>query len=129
MKPLQSFKWSDHLYDVSVVLLWGDGRQALRWMDKTFENVSGGECGEFTGAKTVWIERPKGCAIALWFPQWFHVNDAHYLGVLAHECFHAAEFVLGHRGMALTDASSEAYAYYIAWMFRNVYQKLTAKKF
>lgn len=123
-KALKHFTWPDDVYDVSIVLLHGDGKAALAWMDKTFGDVSGRECGEFTGAKTLWIERPKGCALALWFPEWFHVSDAHYLGVLAHECFHAAEFVLGHRGMALTDASDEAYAYYIAWMVRNVYKRL-----
>ena len=122
---LKTFAWVDEVYDVRIVLLHGDGKAALAWMDKTFGDVSGRECGEFTGAKTVWIERDgKGCALALWFPAWWHVNDALYLSVLAHECFHAAEFVLRERGMTLTDASDEAYAYYIAWMFRECYRRL-----
>lgn len=123
-KKIKTFAWSDELYDVTIVLLRGDGKEALAWMDKKFEDVSSRECGEFTGAKTVWIERPKGCALALWFPSWFSLTDPHHLGVLAHECFHAAEFVLRERGMTLTDASDEAYAYYIAWMFRNIYKRL-----
>jgi hypothetical protein len=123
-KKLRIHTWPDELYDTTIVLLHGDGKEALAWMDKTFGDVSGRECGEFAGAKTVWIERDKGTALALWFPAWWHVNDGMYLSVLAHECFHAAEFVLRERGMQLTDASDEAYAYYIAWMFRNIYKRL-----
>ena len=115
--------WPDELYDVTVVLLHGDGALALAWMDKTFGDVSSREVGTFTGAKTVWIERDKGCALALWFPACWHTDDAVYLSVLAHECFHAAEFVLRERGMKLTDESDEAYGYYIAWMFRHVYSR------
>lgn len=120
---LKRWAWPDPLYDTSVFLLKGDGADALAWMDKTF-----GDCanvGTFTGAKTLWIERDKGCAIVLWFPPWFHTKDATYLSVLAHESFHAAEFVLRERGMTLTDASDEAYAYYIAWMFRECHKRLS----
>lgn len=122
-KKLQTFTWPDELYDTTVVLLRGKGDEAVAYLDKTFGDMRD-ELGTFTGAKTVWIERDKGTAIALWFPSWWHADDAQYLSVLAHECFHAAEFVLRARGMKLTDESDEAYAYYIAWMFRNVYLRL-----
>lgn len=117
--------WHDEIYDTSIVLLHGEWPAARAWMDETFHDITDAEVGQGTGAKTLWIERSQGCALVLWFPAWFHTGDSHYLGVLAHECFHAAEFVLGHRGCAVTDASSEAYAYYIAWMFRSCHAKLS----
>lgn len=123
MKKLRVWKWADPVYDVSVVLLKGDGDQALAWLDRTFADVT--DVGTFTGAKTLWIARERGCALALWFPTWFDPIDGAHLSVLAHESFHAAEFVMRERGMSLTDASDEAYAYYIAWMFRECHKRMS----
>jgi hypothetical protein len=39
---------------------------------------------------------------------------------LAHEVFHAVHFFLQNRGLSLTDASEEAYAYLIQWMFEKI---------
>lgn len=116
--------WSDPLYDVTIVLLRGEGVKAQAWLNKTFGDVTDADVGRWTGAKTLWIERPKGVALALWFPAWFSVKNPEHLSVLAHESFHAAEFVLRERGITLTDSSDEAYAYYIAWMFRECYARL-----
>lgn len=120
---LRRWAWPDPLYDTSVFLLRGEGADALVWMAKTFDATP--SVGTFTGAKTIWVEHEQGCALVLWFPPWFHTNDGKYLSVLAHESFHAAEFVLRERGMTLTDSSDEAYAYYIAWMFRECYRRLS----
>jgi hypothetical protein len=43
-------------------------------------------------------------------------------GTIAHEVFHAAHGVLLSRGLELTDASDEAYAYLIDWMTDKVYE-------
>ena len=122
---LRKWRWSDPLYDVTIVLLHGEPESALAWMNKTFGEVTAENVGNFTGAKTMWIERSKGIALVLWFPRWFHTKDGTYLSVLAHESFHAAEFLLRERGLTLTDSSDEAYAYYIAWMFRECYRRLS----
>jgi hypothetical protein len=116
--------WSDPLYDVSVLLLKCPADKAAAALLRIFDGDDG-EFGTFTGAKTLWIQRDKGCAIAIWVPEWWTAKSSHHLSVLAHECFHAAEFVMRERGMTLTDASDEAYAYYIAWMFRNCHERLT----
>lgn len=118
---MRVWKWPDSLYDVSVFLLRGTGDEAQRYLKQTFDE---GYVGEWTGAKTLFISKPRGCAIVLWFPVWWSRTDATHLSVLAHESFHAAEFVLRERGMTLTDASDEAYAYYIAWMFRECYRRM-----
>lgn len=118
---LRVWKWADPLYDVSVFLLKGAGVDAQKYLNKTFDE---GYVGEWTGAKTLFISKAQGCAVVLWFPAWWSGKDATHLSVLAHESFHAAEFTLRERGMTLTDASDEAYAYYIAWMFRECYKRL-----
>lgn len=121
---MKAWKWSDETYDTSVVLLRGDWDTSRAWMDKTFGDVTEAEVGEGKGAKTLWIERPRGTALVLWFPQWFKGATAYELGILAHECFHAAFFVLQRRGVVWSNESDEAFAYYIAWMFRSVLGRL-----
>lgn len=125
-RRLRTFSWSDALYDVSIVLLYGEWAPALAWMDKTYGNVTEQDVGGGHGAKTMWMRRDKGVALVLWFPRWFSTKDYTHLSVLAHESFHAAEFLLRERGMTLTDSSDEAYAYYIAWMFRECYKRLNS---
>lgn len=127
-RRLRVWHWSDPLYDVSVLLLKCKPEQATTELTRIFGTITGngvGEFGNFTGAKTLWVERKQGVALVLWFPQWWTAKDGHHLGVLAHECFHAAEFVMRERGMVLTDASDEAYAYYLAWMFRECHKRLS----
>lgn len=118
---LRVWKWPDNVYDVTVFLLKGSGDDAKRWLKKTFDEE---HPGEWMGAKTLLISHERGCALVLWFPAWWSATDAMHLSVLAHESFHAAEFTLRERGMTLTDSSDEAYAYYIAWMFRECYRRL-----
>lgn len=43
---------------------------------------------------------------------------------LAHEVFHAVEFLFIHINMPLTKASSEAYAYLIGYLTKQIYEKL-----
>ncbi len=124
-RKLRRFSWTDELYDTTIVLMHGEWEPARAWMDKQFGSVSDKEVGHGTGAKTIWIERDKGVALILWFPRWWSRKNGTHLSVLAHECFHAAEFTLRERGMTLTDSSDEAYAYYIAWMFRNCYRRMS----
>lgn len=123
-KRLRQFQWADELYDVSIVLLHGEWEPALAWMDTKFGEVVEADVGQGEGAKTMLIKRDRGMAIVLWFPRWFSIKNGNHLSVMAHECFHAAEFLLRERGMVLTDSSDEAYAYYIAWMFRECYRRL-----
>lgn len=92
-RRLRRFHWTDHLYDVTIVLLHGEWEPALAWMNKQFGDVTTADVGEGKGAKTMWIERDKGVALVIWLPRWFSVKDYKHLSVLAHECFHAAEFL------------------------------------
>lgn len=49
-------------------------------------------------------------------PEWY--------GNLAHEIFHAAEFIMERIGMKLTTESDEAYAYLIGYLTKEIYSKI-----
>ena len=51
-------------------------------------------------------------------------KSAMWHGVLAHEIFHASEFVLERIGMRLTLDSDEAYAYLIGYLTEKIYEKI-----
>lgn len=121
---LRRWVWRDQLYDVTFVLLHGDEQQATHALARMFGDDIRGNVGKFMGGKTIWIDTDRGSAVALWFPPWFNATDTMFLSVLAHECFHAAEFVMRARAMPLHDANDEAYAYYLAWVFREARGRL-----
>ena len=43
-------------------------------------------------------------------------------GVIAHEAFHAVDTILSYAGCELTNESSEAYAYLIQWITKQIYK-------
>lgn len=47
--------------------------------------------------------------------------DSLSYGVLAHEIFHAADILLEHKGLILTEGSEEAYAYLIGYITKEFY--------
>jgi hypothetical protein len=47
-----------------------------------------------------------------------------WYGHLAHEIFHAVEFLMDRIGMKLTNESDEAYAYLISYLTEEIYKKL-----
>ena len=54
--------------------------------------------------------------------------DAKWLSYLAHECFHAAEYVADRCGLKHCDKSSEAFAYLIESIFRRSLDRILKKK-
>lgn len=51
-------------------------------------------------------------------------ETAEWYGNLAHEIFHAVEFIMERIGMRLTIDSDEAYAYLIGYITKEVYKRL-----
>ncbi len=120
---LRHWRWSDPLYGSGFVLLCGPGVEALAWLARTFGPVT-----EFDGAadmagQTAWIERKGKRYAAIWFPE-FSADKIEDVAMLAHESFHATDFVLSDRGFKLSDDSDEAYAYYLSWVFRECLKRL-----
>lgn len=44
---------------------------------------------------------------------------------LVHECVHAANFVLGSRGVGVSAKDDEAQAYLVQWVFANCFKTLS----
>lgn len=59
---------------------------------------------------------------------WSIPNTPHRCGVLAHEIFHAAHFILDRVGMRLSMDSDEAFAYLIGYLTERVYDRVATKK-
>ncbi len=53
------------------------------------------------------------------------VRDKKDICSIAHECFHAACWILADRGISLTDESEEAYAYLQQFLLKKILQNYT----
>lgn len=54
----------------------------------------------------------------------FMETDEDLIPKVVHEAFHAVEFVFDRIGLAHSRASSEAYAYYLQYVFAEIYNKI-----
>lgn len=120
--------WTDSLYDVRVFLLKGSGAEAQRFIERTFNDGEKCDQGAWQGAKTLFTEHDRGCALTVWVPEWWNAKRSHDLGVLAHEAMHGALYVLRCRHVELSEGSEEAFTYYVSWLFRNCHERLAGKK-
>ena len=48
--------------------------------------------------------------------------------IIAHEVFHAVDFLMNKIGMKLTEESGEAYAYAVDYLTKEIYKNLRGKK-
>lgn len=51
-------------------------------------------------------------------------KDANGIGTIAHEVFHAADFVLEKCGLQLNRNSYEAFAYFVGYLMQEIYKKI-----
>jgi hypothetical protein len=51
-------------------------------------------------------------------------KSSYFYGYLAHEIFHAVEFIMDHIGMKLVRESDEAYAYLISFLTTEIHKRL-----
>ena len=64
-----------------------------------------------------------GSGIVVYMPK--EPGDAKDLGVLVHELFHAAYFILQKAGIDCNDSTDEAYAYLIEFLVEKVFSSLS----
>lgn len=122
---LKRWHWKDEIYFADLTLLKGDWGKALRWMDRTFDGVKESDVGGESGAKCILIENRHSCNVIFWFPARFTLRSARDCATIAHETLHAAERVLGDRHLnTRSESGEEAYAYYIGWLYEQIYTRL-----
>lgn len=126
MTALGGWYWFDEVYKHQIVLACCDpsdipARVTEAVSDTTARDIILGDRG-FGGisqvgcaARCVCIRDPAfGTATAIWLRP-----DAS-LAVVAHEAFHATFYVMEEKGIRLSDASEEAFAYYLEWLMRGI---------
>ena len=55
---------------------------------------------------------------------WNYPESCEEYGTLAHEIFHAVDFILRRVGITLSDDSHEAYAYLIGYLTKEIYKRI-----
>jgi hypothetical protein len=80
------------------------------------DTADAGPTARFAGVRSV----PYGPVVVIWL----HPQRAG-IAILAHELLHAVSWVLNAKGLPLTDASEEAYTYYLEWLMRESLSRLT----
>ncbi len=55
-------------------------------------------------------------------------HNSHWYGRLSHECLHASEYGLGHRGIKYNKHTKEVYAYNLDMLIKNFFDKKTSDK-
>lgn len=113
----------EECYQVNIYLLWPAKVQQLeRYVQENLdENYR--DTDDFVGRCVENISSENGQTIVIALEQ-FKRNNIQNLTTLAHECFHAAEYILHHRGIFHSAATSEAYAYLSDSIFRRCLEKL-----
>lgn len=128
---LKVWQWDDPVYGVPVVLLRGPYERFKRWTIHRYgAHVEFDEMWERTpAARCLWSAVPGGSwsETALWFPSNLKPFTALGAAAIAHEALHATHNVMDHVGVKLTDASEEAFAYYLGWLVREMTGRLAAR--
>ena len=100
------------------------GKQAQKFIEKTFNDGEPLDQGEWFGGKTLFTQHERGAALTVWLPEWWSHKRSQDLGVLAHESMHGALYVLRNRHVEFSEGSEEAFTYYVTWLFRNCHERL-----
>ncbi len=108
----------DDVYQINLHIVWPIGGGVLkRYIGEVFkmdyredDNADGRCC---------FLENKTGNAIAIVIGLKGWTGSAVEYSILSHECFHATEFIFEDRGITHSDSSSEAWAYYQQYLFRQ----------
>lgn len=118
----------DEVYQVDIFIVQGQWKDVSRWMEEEFAiNVTdrstqarGRCCFIIPGDAS----KRGSQALVLWFQPHVDITRVYDQGTVAHECFHGQQYLLRERGLRISEASEEAFAYYATWLYRKVAAKL-----
>lgn len=57
-----------------------------------------------------------------------NLNTFEFLGIIAHEIYHAVSFILNNAGMVYNDSSEEAYSYLMEYLTTEFYKNVSSTK-
>ncbi len=113
------------VYPFDILLTCGTtGDEIIQYLEKNFgHKVSAEDKPLFVipgNGRTIVLE---GGQTVLWLKD-FSPTYSFDLAILAHECFHAIDFLLRRIGVKLSADSDEVYAYTLQYIFRTAFEDL-----
>ncbi len=108
---------------ISINESWDDFAKSVtnKWGADILENFKKYDHPNGEGLSYVYTSESKLCCM---LKVHFFENNPNGHGILAHEIFHACEFVLRQCGVKLNSNSHEAYAYLIGYLTTEIYKKI-----
>lgn len=112
----------EEVYGVNIYVINGVSPERLtEFVQREFKDPNYSDLTEFTGRC---VRHPdKGTVVAMRRKFSGHCDE---VGLLAHECFHAVEYILSPRGFTHGEATSEAFAYLLGSLTRRCFGILKA---
>lgn len=115
----------DPLYGVFIFVVRCPRTELRTWMMRKFGKDRGNIATDTPAqATTFWMETRGWSTVVLWVAPWVTLKQIHWQGTVAHECLHVTGHVFRSRRIKLVEAAEEAQAYYLAWLYREVAQRL-----
>lgn len=114
----------EECYRADIYLLWpATPEQLSKFVRKKTGDADYDNTAEFGGRCVEHVDGKNGQMLFIALRNWKR-RDNYDLATLAHECFHATEYILRHRGFEFTEATSETFAYLFDSIFRRSLEKL-----
>lgn len=121
------FTFYDELYGVTFHLFENKNSNFIkRFISNEYDTEFPLDTDTLDGC-CVELSADKGYAIIIVLSGRFD-NSSHAVSTLAHECYHAVEFVLRDRGVASNKSTSEAWAYYLSYLMEKFLTHLKSKR-
>ena len=115
-------KWTDDVYDYDFQV----HRCPLVGFQKKYQ-FADGKALTMDGSVgvTFEVEGENGRTVIMWFDPSISPSSTDGMSAIAHEAFHAACRVFNKTGVVLSEASEEAYAYYLSFITAKVVEALS----
>jgi hypothetical protein len=124
------FSWDLYPYDV-MFSVGQTSEEVIKILRKITKKITDADIQELRTiddkddkeGKTIFLS---GGQTLIWLSD--YKNKPEYMGLLAHEVFHATFFLMNHVGIRHADESEEAFTYAAQWLMVQLMDALTRRK-
>lgn len=117
-------RWDDAVYDINLRLVVCDRAAVTPWLQKEFNDPELDAGAGTPRATCFYIKQPAGRALVFWFRPSVDPSDDGWAGIIAHEALHGVAYLFRDIRLEFTDPSEEAFAYYLAFLVREITARL-----
>lgn len=119
------YTFYDELYGVNYHLFVGKSESYIKkFVNKTYDVEFNLDTSDMEGCCCA-FHSAKGFTVLIILNSKFDGSPA-LTAILAHECYHAVEFVLRDRGVSSNKSTSEAWAYYLSYLMEKFLIRLSS---